>query len=123
MVGLDEDALVCDFAEVYHLFCWRELPVRTAATLAMGLRPDSRIMQKLNGTPAPLNTILLAMIADCFRVLLWHGTKDGQKGKNPPESILQTILGSGKSKEKLKGFDSAEDFKKWREDMIGGKNG
>ena len=72
MVGLDEGALICDFAEVYHVYDWRRLPASTAATLAMGLGPDSRIMRKISGTPVPMDTLLLAMITDCVRILAWR---------------------------------------------------
>ena len=123
MVGLDEDALICDFAETYHIFNWRQLPARMAATLAMGLGPDSRIFKKINEAPAPVDTLLLAMIADSLRILLWRGTKDGQKGKNPPDSILQKLYGTAvKKTEDLEGFDTVDDFEKWRAEMIGGKN-
>ena len=117
MVGLDEDALICDFAETYHVFDWRSLPVRTAATLAMGLRPDSRIMQKLSGAPAPMETMLLAMITDCVRILVWRQTKDGQRGKKPPVSLTERLCGGIKS-ETDAGFDSQEDFRAWRNSMM-----
>lgn len=38
MVAVDEEALICDFAETYNILDWRELPCRTAAILASGLR-------------------------------------------------------------------------------------
>ena len=38
MMALDEDALVCDLAETYHIFDMYELPCLKVATLAKGLR-------------------------------------------------------------------------------------
>ena len=119
MAGLDERALICDFAETYHVFDWRTLPPSTAATLAMGLRPDSRIMQKLSGAPAAADTMLLAMIADSLRILVWQKTKDGRRGKNPPESILEKMQGK-KSAETGAGFESPDDFRMWRNSMMEG---
>ena len=116
MVGLDEDALTCDFAEVYHVLDWRKLPARTAATLAMGLGPDSRIMRKLSGVSVTIHTLLLATIADAVRVLVWQNTKDGAKGRNRPTLIVEKLLDANKGDE---GFDSIEAFKAWRDEMTG----
>lgn len=120
MVGLDEGALICDFAETYHVLDWRALPARTAATLAMGLGPDSRIMQKISGTPANADTLLLTMIADALHVLIWQNTRDGVKGRNRPKSILQTIL-DGSPERETSSFESVEDFRAWYATMTGGK--
>lgn len=43
MAAFDEDALICDFAETYHLR-FDELPKDYAAVLAAGLPYTSRIM-------------------------------------------------------------------------------
>ena len=119
MVGLDEDALTCDFAEVYHVFDWRALPVKTAATLAMGLGPDSRIMRKLSGVPITMQTLLLATIADALHVLVWQKTKDGAKGHNRPILIAEKLL---EVQSDDPGFDTVEDFRKWRDTMLGSEN-
>ena len=42
MLAADEDAVICDFAEVYHVLDLRALAPPLAATLAAGLPPDSR---------------------------------------------------------------------------------
>ena len=119
MVNLDETALLCDFAEVYHVLDWRTLPVLTAAALASGLGPNSRIMRKISGAPASAETLLLAMIADALHVLAWQNTKDGVKGRNRPESILQKILDE-KQDRKTIGFDSADAFRAWRSSIMEG---
>lgn len=46
MAALDEDALICDFAETYHLR-FDELPKDYAAVLAAGLPYTSRIMNAI----------------------------------------------------------------------------
>ena len=122
MVALDENALICDFAEVYHIFDWRALPARLSATLAMGLRPDARIMLKLSGVQIPVNTQLLAITADAARAIAWQNTEDGRRGRNAPVSIFRELVGTDK-KEDGAGFESTEEFIAWREGMIGGNNG
>lgn len=109
--------MICDFAETYHILDYRTLPARQAARLACGLRQTSRIMQAISGAPADLETVLLTMITDAVRVLVWQNTKDGMKGQNQPKSILSILL--GEERESV-GFDSAEDFELWRASMIGG---
>lgn len=117
MVGLDEGALTCDFAETYHVLEWRSLPARTAATLAMGLGPDSRIVRKMAGVQTTLDTMLLAMIADALHILVWQNTKDGVKGQNKPQMITDRLT-STESEETI-GFDSVEEFRSWRAGMLG----
>lgn len=116
MVSLDEEALICDFAEAYHVFDWRSLPVRTAATLANGLGADSRIMRKMSGLPVTMDTLLLATIADALHILVWQNTKDGTKGRNRPVLIAEKLTETPKEES---GFDSIADFRKWREELIG----
>ena len=108
MVCIDEDALTCDFAETYGVYAFRSLPLLTAATLAQGLGPDSRIMRKLSGADVPLNTLLLATTADRLGHLIWMNSKDGQKGRNRPKYILDALL--HRETERAAGFDSGEDF-------------
>lgn len=119
MAGLDEGALTCDFAETYHVLNWRALPARTAATLAMGLGPDSRIVRKMAGVETTLDTMLLAMIADTLRILVWQNTKDGVKGQNKPAMITDRL--ANLDSEPL-GFDSADEFRSWRAEMLGSEN-
>ena len=121
MVATDETALICDFAERYHVLDWRSLPVFTAAALAVGLEADSRIVRKICGAPAPLQTILLAVIADMTHVLAWQNTEDARTGKNAPQSILRALLGKGR-KDGAEGFDSVDDFLAWHASMTGGEN-
>lgn len=119
MVALDEDSLICDLAEVYHVFDWRSLPVQTAATLAMGLGPDSRIACKLSGIPVGLSTLIQAVMADALCILVWQNSKAGHEGRNKPRSLLQTLFNIEK-KETQESFASAEDFQKWRSSLVRG---
>lgn len=113
MIALDEDALVCDFAETYHIFDIFSLPVILAATLAAGLRENSRIKQKASGLTVDINTLLLAHIADNTAINVYFKTEDAQKRVNPPTSLLKLITKSDESDTKK--FSSGDDFmNEWR---------
>lgn len=114
MIALDEDALICDFAETYGIYSIYEMPVTYIATLAVGLRYDSRIMMAINGLEADidLKTLLLAHIADYSAKNVYMKTKDAEKGINPPKSFVKILMGN--DEEKVKGFESGDDFmKEW----------
>lgn len=112
MIVTDEDALICDLAETYHVYDYRSLPLKTAATLSYGLRENSRIKLKINGESHQLETILLALIADRLGFLAWTKTEDAQHGRNRPESILEKLTTPAESESDCAVFDSIEDFKR-----------
>lgn len=43
MIQTDEDALICDLAETYQIYDYRQLPAYQVAVFSYGLRDDSRI--------------------------------------------------------------------------------
>lgn len=118
MIALDEDALICDFAETYRIYDYRALPARLAAIYATGFRHDARIMEKANGIHVPINTLLLASIADGMHVRIWQNSKAGQSGRDVPESIVKQLL--GKQEGEPEGLDSPEAFDAWRQSMLEG---
>ena len=99
MIQLDEDALICDFAETYHILDYKTLPATLAATLAAGLRNDSRIKLLMSDQKAPIDTILLAGIVDRLSIMI-----GGDKAK--------TIVGNfiTEKQEPATGFESGADF-------------
>jgi len=109
MAAVDEDALRCDFAQVYHVLDYRRLPLRTAAVFAQGLPEDSRIMRRLSGARIGVDTALLARIADAAALLVWMNSKDGQSGANRPRSVLDMLLGAD-AQDKPRGFESPAAF-------------
>ena len=119
MIVLDESALICDFAETYHILDWRSLPARQAAILAAGLRPDARIMMKLGGTKAGQDTLLLAMCADTLQILAWQNTEDGHKNRNRPKSVAKLLT----ARQEKAGFATAEEFRAWRARIVREENG
>ena len=75
--------LVCDFAETSRDVDYRALPVNLLATLAVGLRDDSRIKMRISGIRVPQNTLLLAAaVDDRLAFVTWAKTEDAQRGPN-----------------------------------------
>ena len=99
MIRLDEDALICDFAETYHVFDIYALPATLAATLAVGLRDDSRIKMSMADRKGSVNTILLAGITDRLSILL-----SGDKAKLIAKNFIK------EEQQPSYGFESAEEF-------------
>ena len=119
MIKLDEDALICDLAETYQIYSFRQLPLLQVAVFAYGLRDDSRIKQRLSGQIVPLETMLLAGMVDRLSLSLWIQTKDGQRGKNRPKYILdQLIHKEEKDEREHLVFESGEDFEKYRTEFL-----
>lgn len=92
MVHIDRIAVICDFAETYHIYDMWTLPARTAATLACGLGPNSRIMLKLAGVEiSPPFSLLVAMLIDEVRAFryMWADESAGE-----PAFITDVMLGN-----------------------------
>lgn len=106
-------------AEFYHVLNWRELPLRTAATLAGGLPQDCRCLRKLTGQRLRSSEYIGFAILDELRLLHWMQTEDARKGKNRPESILQRML-KPKQENKVVAFRNAEEFEAKRNEIIKG---
>lgn len=118
MIARNENALECDLAETYHIYDYRELPVKRAALFAAGLSDDSRIKRELSGQKHMVETILLSHIADSLQTLVWFKTKDGQRGTNRPKSILQSLMDDGESM--YMSFDSPEAYEAARRRILEG---
>lgn len=119
MICLDEDSLICDFAEYYRVYDYTALPPKYAGVLACGLRDNSRIKMKMSEQIVDINTMLFATIADRIQVLVWQNTEDGQKGRNIPESIVEKLLGVKDEREHIV-FNTGADFEAYRERLING---
>lgn len=122
MLKTDEDAVICDFAETYHIYNWRSLPVRTAATLAAGLRDDARINLKMSGMPCNFDRILMAGIFDAARVANWQRSKDGQTGKSKPDLMAPKLmkLEAKQASGAVEAFVDGDAFIRAREKLING---
>lgn len=124
MIIFDEDALICDMAETYGVFDLYELPVQLAATLAVGLREDSRIKIKMSGMKMDFQKYILAALFDRVNWLCWTKTKDATHGSNMPVTILDLLL-QNESKvdtsnsDNLMKFDSPDAFETARKMILG----
>ena len=121
MINLDEDALVCDLAETYQIYDYKQLPLNQVAVFPYGLRDDSRIKQIMSDQIVPLETTLLASIVDRLSLSLWLQTKDGQKGVNRPMSIAAMLTKNNKEESDERDylvFESGEDFENYRKALL-----
>lgn len=116
MMAEDRSALFCDLAETYGLYTWEGIPARTLATLAAGLRENSRIHKKVTGEKHSLEVILLAQIVDGINSLIWGRGMLEEK----PDSVLSVLTGKEEPKQ-IRGFDTADEFKKAWEKITGWK--
>ncbi len=121
MRNLDEDALLCDFAQYYHVYDLRTLPVTTAASLAQGLPEESRIVRRMSGARAGLDSLLLAAVADRLAHLIWMLSEDGRLGQNRPQSVLEVLV--GRPEQETDGYADAEDFTAAWASITGGNDG
>lgn len=116
MIGIDQDAFICDMAETYHILDIWALPAETLAVLASGLRDNSRIKMKLSGMRHIPVEIILPQVADMLTMVF--SDKDAQ----PPVLFTDIMLGNVDTKE-TKGFDSGEEFDNEWKRITGGLNG
>lgn len=118
MIATDEEALMADFLEYYHVADWRAFPVRTTAALAFHLSPESRIKRKMSGREWSMETLLLAALIDRVATLTWMFSEDGAKGRNRPESVYVMLSGEKQKQQAddLQKFRTGADFmKRWAE--------
>ena len=111
MIHLDEDALICDFAETYQIYDYRSLPVRLAATLAAGLRDDSRIKLRASDMRVSQELVLLACIAD--RIEAFRYGFANTKKVSRPQSLVEILTGETRTDNNgVASFKNADAFEK-----------
>ena len=121
MIAADEDALICDLAETYHIYDYRSLSPRMAAIFSCGLRDDSRIKLALAGSRYPLSTLLNVLTYDAVSWLRWAQTKDAHDGGEPPVRLYDKLLGiDGAEETEVMTFDTPEAFEATREMILKG---
>lgn len=117
MILEDEEALICDLAETYNIYDYKQLPPTRVAVFAFGLKDTSRIKMKLSGQKVPLETLLLAGIVDRLSFLVWAKTADGQKGINRPTMVTDTLLNKEADTDVIV-FSTSKDFEETRNKLI-----
>lgn len=100
--------MICDLAETYHIYTYKEMDPLLIGTLCAGLRDDSRVKMKVSNSKITLEQALLGRIVDELAFLSWTKTKDAQKGRGRPASILK-MLTEEKEVEAFKDADSFND--------------
>ncbi len=122
MLATNEDSLICDFAQYYGIYDMEsQVPCSTAAILASGLPPESRVMRKMSNSPISTTDTILAGIFDSLNNLMYMMA--GKKRKKP-KSLLDKLLNTEKTKKKqenIVAFSSAEEFERIRKQIIEGR--
>lgn len=80
------------------------------AVLCFGLRDDSRVKMFVSNSKITLEQTLLARITDELSFQSWAKTKDGQKNRNRPVSVLKTLIEDRTDETEV--FLTPEDFNK-----------
>lgn len=117
MIREYESEMICDLAETYHVFNYRELPPKLTATLVSGLRANSRVKMSLTGMKIPVETTIQAMIYDAVSMILWMNSDDGRRNRNRPKSLVKTLMEDPEPKE-FQTFSSGAEFLKKREEIL-----
>ena len=119
MIHLNEDALICDFAETYHVLDMRGLSPRLAAILAVGLPDSSRIKMLVAGKKISFTDSLIVAIFDKVNLLTWLRSKDAIKGINRPKSLYDALENPKATNSPYQKFDSVEAFERMRAEILG----
>lgn len=99
---------------------YKALPVHLTAALFAGLKADSRTKMRLNGMKVPLDLVLSAAAVDRLSLLVWAQSRDAEKGRNRPESLVSELLGEGKRGGDICAFSSGDEFDAARKKMTEG---
>jgi len=122
MIATDEGALICDLAETYRIYDYKSLPVHLVATFSVGLRENSRIKMKMSGAKVPLETIILAMMADRLGNVIWSLSEDGRKGINRPPQLVEVLTGiERKNDSDILSFTTPKAYEEARRKLLEGR--
>lgn len=120
MLNLDEDALLCDFAQYYHIYDLMQFGVRKCAILAYGLPDESRIKRLMSDSRITVTEMLLASIKDDVAWLVWANSADAKSNANRPKSVVKALMKREEDTD-TQIFASAEDFELARARMLKGE--
>lgn len=115
LLARHKNAFICDLAETYQIYDWRQIPIRTLGILAAGLRYNSRVVLEESGEDYPLDTLILASIADTTRYLLY--SLGAKKGDPLPPSIVESLRNEPDEKEEQT-YLTGDDFQAAREAIL-----
>ena len=117
MLDEDEDALICDFQQFYQVSLIPILidDLERASVLAWGLPDESRIKRLISKQPVDNQTLLMAYMLDDLNFIAWSKTKDAEKGKNKPKSVVESLY---KDKTETSAYLTADDWQKARAKIL-----
>lgn len=115
MLSVDETAVICDLAETYNIYNYKELPCSRVALFAIGLRENSRIKIKMSNMKYSLETTMMAAILDRLSILIWFNSEDGRKGINKPTMITERMNITKDSDKDVVAFDTPEEYEQYRQ--------
>lgn len=116
----DENALICDYAEYYHVYDFRRLPARYAAILASGLRAESRSVMAMSSQTIRPNTQLLINLVDELQIVMYQQRAVAGSKHNPKPTLIMDKIKEQQTKKKNEAFDTPEEFWKARERILKG---
>ncbi len=105
---LDEDLLLCDFAETYGVLDIRSVSPFTAGALAYGLRPDSRIKMKITDSEISFNQQLAIRAIDELAMIRWLNMGNASESNRP--KMLSELFIRKDENENSAGYDTPEEF-------------
>lgn len=107
----NEEAMICDLAEVYHIYNYEAYEPSFIAILVAGLKEDSRSKMLLFKARFSTDQALKMMIVDYLRLIVWMNTRDGAKNRNKPKSLFDEIENAD-NVDDIIGFSDGESFEK-----------
>lgn len=102
---------MCDFAEYYQIYDYKALPVRYVATLAVGLRSDSRVKGELLEIEQPPVGITLVQVFDAIQNLAYAVAG----GKEEPRSLLNAYMTGEKESN---GYSTGAEFERAKKAIL-----
>jgi hypothetical protein len=116
--------LMCDLAEIYHIYDYKQLPPKTVAVFSYGLRENSRLKMKIAGSRCTTEQMILSMIYDRVNWLRWAMSAASKDPDTCPEMLTPKLLGMEVQKESSKNilaFEDGSEFERSRKMIIGGE--
>lgn len=107
--------MICDLAEIYGIYNYKELPPLTVAALCSGMGYRSRVLAKQAGLTVPMATYMQAYELDLLELLVWQNTEAGHKGRNQPKPRTASLIIKEHNEET---FDCPEDFEAFRQSIF-----
>lgn len=111
LLTIGEDEIICDLAETYHIYDYKQMPPFMVAIFVCGLKDTSRIKMKYLNTDVGIDRLMMAHAVDSLNFIAWSKTKNAKDGINRPKKFVDVLLGKTNN-DKVKKFRTGEEFMK-----------